>query len=85
MKYLEVQAKRAELRDIEVDIVATQRELIPLTTGLIADVKRRRTKGLREKVRKKRVAILRIQAVWRGALARWHLMIQLYGGNAYQP
>ncbi len=80
-----MQAKRAELRDVEIEIVATQRELIPLTTGLISDVKRKRTQMLRVMVRKRRVAIVRIQAVWRGALARWHLMIKLYGANAYQP
>ena len=48
----------------------TQRELIPLTTGLVSDVKRKRAKRLREKVWKRRDAAKKIQALWRRALVR---------------
>ncbi|RYH17211.1 hypothetical protein EON65_28890 [archaeon] len=37
-----MQSKRADLRDLDKEILLAQRELIPLTTGLIAEVKRRR-------------------------------------------
>ncbi len=50
MKFIDLQSKRADLRDLEKDIDLTRRELIPLTTGLIADVKRRRTARLRERI-----------------------------------
>jgi hypothetical protein len=65
-----LQAKRAELRDIERDILLTQRELIPLTTGLIADVKRRRAQFLRQLVWTRRDAAKKVQALWRRALVR---------------
>jgi hypothetical protein len=61
------------LRDLERDILLTQRELIPLTTGLIADVKRKRAKRLRELVWRRRDSAKRIQAVWRRALVRFSL------------
>jgi hypothetical protein len=48
----------------------TQRELIPLTTGLVADVKRKRAKALREMVWKRRKAATKIQSLWRRALVR---------------
>ncbi len=50
VKFIDLQSKRADLRDVEKDIMLTQRELIPLTTGLVADVKRRRTAKLRARV-----------------------------------
>lgn len=68
---------------MERDILLTQRELIPLTTGLIADVKRKRTQALREKIRTRRAALIKIQAVWRGALCRWHIMLEFYADHPY--
>jgi hypothetical protein len=65
-----LQAKRGELRDLERDILLTQRELIPLTTGLIADVKRKRTRYLRELVWKRRDCAKKMQSLWRRALVR---------------
>ena len=73
MKYHELQTRRAELRDLEIDIAKTKRELIPLTTGLIGDVKRMRTKRLREMVWKRRDPATKIQALWRRALVRFSL------------
>lgn len=73
VKYLEVQAKRAELRDVETDMKYTKRELEPLTTGLIADVKRKRTKYLRDMIHTRRQAATKIQSIWRRALVRFAL------------
>eukprot|EP01039_Chlorochromonas_danica_P000703 gene703-762_t len=69
-KYLELQTKRADLRDMEKEILLAQRELIPLTTGLISEVKRRRYQVLRDRVKRKQTAAIVIQAVWRRALVR---------------
>lgn len=73
MKFHELQTRRAELRDLEIDIAKTKRELIPLTTGVIGDVKRSRTKRLREMVWRRRAAATEIQALWRRALVRFSL------------
>lgn len=69
-RYIELQSRRADLRDTDRDIVLAQRELIPLTTGLIAEVKRRRAQVLRDAVQRRTKAVLAIQAVWRRALVR---------------
>lgn len=69
-KYIELQSRRADLRDVERDILLAQRELIPLTTGVIAEVKRRRVQALREAVKKKQWAAIVIQAIIRRALVR---------------
>lgn len=52
------------------DIATAQRELIPLTTGLIADVKRRRGKALRQRIADRKNGAIKIQALWRRALVR---------------
>ncbi len=33
VKYIELQTRRAELRDLKADVEFSRRELIPLTTG----------------------------------------------------
>lgn len=50
-----------------------KRELVPLTTGLIADVKRQRTQRLRNMIITRRQAAVKIQALWRRALVRYAL------------
>lgn len=70
MKYIELQKRRAELRDLNFDIASAQRELIPLTTGLIADVKRRRGKALRQRIHDRKNGAIKIQSLWRRALVR---------------
>lgn len=62
--------KRAELRDLEREILFAQRELIPLTTGLIVETKKNRSQRLREVIWRRRRAAVRIQALWRTALVR---------------
>lgn len=68
-----MQTRRAELRDLETDISNTKRELIPLTTGLIGEVKRDRTKRLRAEIHRRRMAAAKVQALWRRALVRTSL------------
>lgn len=70
LQFVELQRKRAELRDVTNEVKLTQRELIPLTTGLIADVKRKRTERLRNMVRLQRKNSVVIQSLWRRALVR---------------
>jgi hypothetical protein len=67
---MELQSRRGDLRDRERDILLAQRELIPLTTGLIAEVKRQRALRLRGAVRRTRNAATCIQSLWRRALVR---------------
>lgn len=55
---------------MERDVLFAQRELIPLTTGLIADVKRVRSNRLRQKIWARRDSAVKIQALWRRALVR---------------
>jgi hypothetical protein len=70
VKHIELKKKLADLRDLDRDILLTKRELEPLTTGLIANVKRDRVKRLREMIWRRRNAATIIQAVWRRALVR---------------
>lgn len=80
VKYKELQVKRAELRDVDKDIYLTQRELIPMTTGLIAKVKRERTARLRETIWRRRNGATVIQAIWRRALVRSALYDEFFDG-----
>eukprot|EP00601_Ochromonadales_sp_CCMP2298_P034234 CAMPEP_0173350688 /NCGR_PEP_ID=MMETSP1144-20121109/15044_1 /TAXON_ID=483371 /ORGANISM="non described non described, Strain CCMP2298" /LENGTH=934 /DNA_ID=CAMNT_0014298705 /DNA_START=87 /DNA_END=2892 /DNA_ORIENTATION=- len=73
VKFTELQTRRAELRDLDRDITFAQRELIPLTTGVISNVKHERTDALRRRVHERRDAARRVQAVWRRALVRCSL------------
>ena len=73
MKYIEMNKRRAEYRDLEREIQFATRELIPLTTGLISDVKRNRTARLRAVVFQRRDSGIKIQALWRRALVCWAL------------
>jgi hypothetical protein len=70
VKFTELQVRRAELRDFDRDIAFAQRELIPLTTGVISSVKHERTSALRKRVHDRREAARKIQALWRRALVR---------------
>eukprot|EP01034_Spumella_vulgaris_P026731 gene26731-33355_t len=70
VKYIELQKRRAEKRDLDKDVEMSRRELIPLTTGLIAEVKRQRGFKLRQTVLARKEATIKIQALWRRALVR---------------
>ena len=61
------------MRDLERDIAFAKRELVPLTTGLIGDVKRRRTQALRMRVHARRDGATKIQCLMRRALVRFSL------------
>ena len=61
MKFKELNTRRGDLRDAERDVAIAKRELIPLTTGLISDVKRKRTANMRNAIRLKKKSILKIQ------------------------
>jgi hypothetical protein len=74
LKFIDLQKRRAELRDIERDIAFARRELVPLTTGVIGDVKRRRTEALRHRVHLRRDSATKIQALMR----RTRVRIALY-------
>eukprot|EP01041_Mallomonas_annulata_P002654 gene2654-5210_t len=58
------------LKDVNRRVRGTQRELVPLTTGLVVKVRTERSKRLRLKVRTEKRAAVMIQAKWRGALTR---------------
>ena len=60
---------RKDLRAVQREIRDTQRQLDPLTVGLVATVKKERTIRLRAMVRRKAWASSAIQAAARGALA----------------
>jgi hypothetical protein len=70
VKHIELKKRQADLRDLDRDIMLTQRELVPLTTGLIANVKRERAQRLRAMIWRSRNACTIIQAMWRRALVR---------------
>ena len=61
---------RKDLRAVQREIRDTQRQLDPLTVGLVATVKKERTIRLRAMVRRKAWASSAIQAAARGALVR---------------
>jgi hypothetical protein len=73
LKFIELQKRRAEMRDLEVEIAFCRRELVPLTTGLVADVKRRRMLALRHRIHARRDGATKIQALWRRGLVRLSL------------
>jgi hypothetical protein len=49
------------VKDVNRRIRGVQRELVPLTTGLVIAVKKNRTKRLRDEVRRRRHAAIIIQ------------------------
>ena len=59
---------------MDKEISVTVEELTPLTTGLILEVKRRRSQGLRDRVVLRKKSAIRIQALWRGSLTRMALL-----------
>ena len=61
------------MRDLEIDIALTKRELVPLTTGLVADVKKRRMLALRKRIHARRDGAIKIQALIRRTLVRMSL------------
>lgn len=67
-KFLLLQQLRIDLRNTETQILYTQRELIPLTTGYVSEIKANRIERLREMVRLRRKAAILIQSVWRTAI-----------------
>lgn len=73
MKFIDLQKRRAEMRDLEFQIAFAQRELVPLTTGLVADVKKRRMLALRHAVHSRRDGATKIQAMLRRAMVRYSL------------
>lgn len=70
VKVVELQKKKVDLRSIERQIEAARRELIPLTTGKVVQIKRERALRLRTRVRFVKRCVASIQALWRGALVR---------------
>lgn len=58
------------MRDLEVEIAFCKRELVPLTTGLVAAVKRRRMLALRKRIHERRDGAILIQALTRRYLVR---------------
>ena len=69
-KFTELQKRRREMRSLQEKIVSTRRELLPLTVGMVSDVKRQRSIRLRNLVRLRIASAAKIQAIWRGALTR---------------
>ena len=69
-KRKELAEKKIEFRDLEKQVAAVKRELIPLTTGMVVHTKKARSKRLRDQVRKKRDMATRIQARIRGIITR---------------
>ena len=62
--------RKGECRGNDVEIAAARRELIPLTTGVVIMVKRRRAEALRLRVRKRQASAVKIQALWKRAIVR---------------
>ena len=50
MHHAELNRKLGEMRELQKEIRGTRRELVPLTTGAIIDIKRKRSTRLREQV-----------------------------------
>jgi len=71
VKLADLTKKRAELRKIQLEIQVARRELVPLTAGVVVDVKRARMTRLRKLVRAKKTAATKMQSLWRRALVRW--------------
>ena len=59
VKHTELQKRRVEERELLKQIAATKRELIPLTTGAVVNIKRQRSAMLRKKVNNTLVVIFK--------------------------
>merc|ERR1712100_50061 len=70
-EYISIKTK---LREIERNIRATKRELVPLTTGLVMSIKKDRCHRLRAYVRQRDTSCIKIQALWRRAIVRTYYM-----------
>jgi hypothetical protein len=68
--HTELVESKTNLRVIDRKIRAAQRELVPLTTGLIVKTKNDRFHRLRSLVRKIRKSATTIQSLWRRAIIR---------------
>lgn len=66
----ELAVARNTLRETHRRVRAVQRELVPLTTGLVADTRLKRSTRLRNRVRLERRSSTKIQALWRRAIVR---------------
>ena len=66
----EAAKRKGECRSNDVEIAAARRELIPLTTGVVIQVKKRRAEALRIRVRARKAAAVKVQSIWRRACVR---------------
>jgi hypothetical protein len=71
VKHTELNKRRVEMRELQKHIAAVRRELVPLTTGAVVEIKRKRSAALRSKIRDRDKHIARIQALFRRSLVRW--------------
>lgn len=69
-KSTELALARNSLRDTHRRIRAVQREMVPLTTGLVSGTRMKRGTRLRNRVRLERRSSTKIQALWRRAIVR---------------
>lgn len=69
-RFREAIKRKGECRNNDVEIAAARRELIPLTTGVVIGVKKRRAEELRARVRRRNAGSTKIQALWRRAIVR---------------
>jgi hypothetical protein len=70
VKLSDLTKKRSELRKLQLEVEVARRELVPLTAGVVIDVKRARVARLRKMVRAKKTAATKMQALWRRALVK---------------
>lgn len=69
-RYKEMTRRKGQIRGFDMEIEAARRELLPLTTGVVIQVKKERTKKLRQRVRGRNGSACKIQALWRRAIVR---------------
>jgi hypothetical protein len=79
-RFREAVKRKGECRGNDLEIAAARRELIPLTTGVVIQVKKRRAEALRARVRMRKAAAIKMQALWRGAIVRvaWADSVKMY-------
>ena len=69
-RHKEMTKKKSSIRGFDMEIEAARRELLPLTTGVVIQVKNERTKLLRKRVRGRNASAVKLQALWRRAIVR---------------
>lgn len=77
---MELNTRRGDFRDAQRDVLALRRELVPLTTGLISDVKRKRTLQMRNAVRLKKKSVVKIQVIRLHSHFRYIFITQTLSG-----